>query len=89
MELVRDLLCSARRDEREMLMKAKCQALLLATGPLLGCSGVPTEDLGVSTTAVENCDSEPRDLGVEVLAPNDGWAALDAGTTGGSLATPE
>jgi pectate lyase len=30
-----------------------------------------------------------RDLGRETLAPNDGWAAFGAGTTGGALATPE
>ncbi len=30
-----------------------------------------------------------RDLGRETLAPNDGWASLGAGTTGGSLAVPE
>ncbi len=30
-----------------------------------------------------------RDLGHEVLAANDGWASLGAGTTGGSLAPPE
>ena len=30
-----------------------------------------------------------RDLGREVLGPNDGWAASGAGTTGGSLATPD
>jgi pectate lyase len=30
-----------------------------------------------------------RDLGHEVLATNDGWASLGAGTTGGSLAPPE
>jgi len=30
-----------------------------------------------------------RDLGHEVLATNDGWASLGAGTTGGSLALPE
>ena len=29
-----------------------------------------------------------NDLGSEVLAPNDGWAAFGAGTTGGSLAVP-
>jgi pectate lyase len=30
-----------------------------------------------------------RDLGTEVLALNDGWASLDAGTTGGSSAAPD
>jgi pectate lyase len=30
-----------------------------------------------------------RDLGTEVLGPNDGWAASGTGTTGGSLATPD
>ena len=32
---------------------------------------------------------EPRDLAHEVLAANDGWASLEAGTTGGSAAVPE
>lgn len=30
-----------------------------------------------------------RDLGRETLAPNDGWASLGTGTTGGAAATPE
>ena len=30
-----------------------------------------------------------RDLGREVLAPNDGWASLGTGTTGGASAAPE
>jgi pectate lyase len=30
-----------------------------------------------------------RDLGREILAPNDGWAAAGTGVTGGSLAVPE
>ena len=30
----------------------------------------------------------PRDLGRETLTPGDGWAALGAGTTGGSAAAP-
>lgn len=30
-----------------------------------------------------------RDLGRETLAPNDGWAAFGAGTTGGANATPD
>jgi pectate lyase len=30
-----------------------------------------------------------RDLGREVLAPNDGWASFGTGTTGGADATPE
>jgi pectate lyase len=32
---------------------------------------------------------QARDLGREVLGPNDGWGASGAGTTGGSLATPD
>lgn len=31
----------------------------------------------------------PRDLGREVLAPSDGWAAFGTGTTGGATAAPE
>ncbi|HMF93781.1 MAG TPA: hypothetical protein VKE96_05785 [Vicinamibacterales bacterium] len=30
-----------------------------------------------------------RDLGHDVLGPNDGWAAVGSGTTGGSLAAPD
>ena len=30
-----------------------------------------------------------RDLGLETLAPNDGWASLGAGTTGGAAATDD
>ncbi len=33
--------------------------------------------------------AEKRDLGRETLAPNDGWASLGAGTTGGSAATAD
>jgi len=33
--------------------------------------------------------SGKRDLGRETLAPNDGWASLEAGTTGGASATPD
>ncbi len=33
--------------------------------------------------------SEKRDLGREILAPNDGWASFGAGTTGGASATPD
>ncbi len=33
--------------------------------------------------------SGERDLGRETLAPNDGWASLGAGTTGGVSATPD
>lgn len=32
---------------------------------------------------------QARDLGREVLGANDGWGAFGAGTTGGSLATPD
>jgi pectate lyase len=32
--------------------------------------------------------SQGRDLGRETLPPNDGWASLGAGTTGGASATP-
>jgi len=32
---------------------------------------------------------EKRDLGLEILPPNDGWASLGEGTTGGSQAVPE
>jgi pectate lyase len=71
-----------------MIMKTKYQVLLLATGSLLGCSGVPAEETDIST-ALANCDAARRDLGREVLAQNDGWAAFDTGTTGGLLATPE
>jgi pectate lyase len=39
--------------------------------------------------AVLPAHAEQRDLGHEVLAPNDGWAAADGGTTGGRAATPD
>ncbi len=32
---------------------------------------------------------EDRDLGLETLLPNDGWASEGAGTTGGVLAAPD
>ncbi len=33
--------------------------------------------------------ADERDLGREILAPNDGWASLGTGTTGGVAATPD
>jgi pectate lyase len=39
--------------------------------------------------AVADDRDHHRDLGREVLAPNDGWASFSTGTTGGSAATPE
>lgn len=33
--------------------------------------------------------TKDTDLGLATLAPNDGWASLSTGTTGGSAATPE
>jgi pectate lyase len=41
----------------------------------------------VSTIGISTAGS--RDLGRETLAPNDGWAAAGAGTTGGAAAAPE
>ena len=34
-------------------------------------------------------EAASRDLGREVLAPNDGWASFGSGTTGGAAAAPE
>lgn len=70
-------------------MKTNHQWLVLATSSLLGCSGVPSDESEASVATLEACDSEPRDLGREVLAANDGWASLDGGTIGGSQAVPE
>ena len=39
--------------------------------------------------AVVGLGAAQRDLGREVLAPNDGWASLGTGTTGGASAAPE
>jgi pectate lyase len=33
--------------------------------------------------------ADDRDLGREILGPNDGWAAFSTGTTGGAAATPD
>jgi len=41
---------------------------------------------GPTTTPTASPTPTPRDLGHEVLAPNDGWAAATTGTTGGSKA---
>ena len=41
----------------------------------------------VATTAPATM-ADARDLGLEVLQPNDGWASAGAGTTGGSSAVP-
>jgi len=43
-----------------------------------------------NTTFFASASPHPKkdDLGVETLAPNDGWASFSTGTTGGSSATP-
>jgi pectate lyase len=41
-----------------------------------------------ASTATMAPRAQDRDLGLEVLGPNDGWAAFGAGTTGGSAAAP-
>ncbi|PYQ20457.1 MAG: pectate lyase, partial [Acidobacteria bacterium] len=33
--------------------------------------------------------ADDRDLGREILAPNDGWASFSTGTTGGAAAAPD
>ena len=43
----------------------------------------------VAVSAVELSTAAARDPGRETLAPNDGWAAAGAGTTGGAAAAPE
>ena len=43
----------------------------------------------VAATDVTTSAHTKRDLGREVLAPNDGWASEGTGTTGGSTAAPE
>jgi pectate lyase len=45
--------------------------------------------IATTAVAVPAVASEGRDLGREVLAPNDGWASYLTGTTGGSAALPE
>lgn len=43
----------------------------------------------IAATSTPSAVADHRDLGREVLAPNDGWASSGAGTTGGSAAVPE
>jgi len=45
--------------------------------------------VAIVATAVPAVASGERDLGRETLAPNDGWASLGDGTTGGASATPD
>ena len=42
----------------------------------------------IAAAAVPTLALDKRDMGSETLAPNDGWASLGTGTTGGSSATP-
>ena len=49
----------------------------------------PSTDDDAGTTAAAATAAGRRDLGHDTLKPNDGWASMDAGTTGGSLAAPE
>ena len=50
-----------------------CLVLLVASGPM----------------SLPNAAAERRDLGHEILAPNDGWASLEPGVTGGSAAAAD
>jgi pectate lyase len=45
--------------------------------------------IAIAAASIPAMAQHERDLGRETLAPNDGWASLGAGTTGGSLAVPE
>src|SRR5512134_3640377 len=45
--------------------------------------------IAIAAASTPTIAHQTRDLGRETLAPNDGWASLGAGTTGGSLAVPE
>ena len=45
--------------------------------------------VAIAATSAPSAVADHRDLGREVLAPNDGWASFGAGTTGGSAAAPE
>lgn len=45
--------------------------------------------VAIAATSTPSAVADHRDLGREVLAPNDGWASSGAGTTGGSAAVPE
>jgi pectate lyase len=44
--------------------------------------------VAIAATSAPSAVADHRDLGREVLAPNDGWASFGAGTTGGSAAVP-
>ena len=44
--------------------------------------------VAIAATSTPSAVADHRDLGREVLAPNDGWASSGAGTTGGSAAVP-
>jgi len=44
--------------------------------------------VAIAATSTPSAVADHRDLGREVLAPNDGWASSGAGTTGGSTAIP-
>jgi pectate lyase len=45
--------------------------------------------IAVAVAAAPAMAREGRDLGRETLPPNDGWASLGTGTTGGAAAAPE
>jgi pectate lyase len=45
--------------------------------------------VAIAATSAPSAMADHRDLGREVLAPNDGWASFGAGTTGGSAAAAE
>ena len=67
---------------------------LVAMLGVCGCGNPPPEELesnvGALTAAGDDHERrDPVDLGREALAPNDGWASMGTGTSGGSLAIPE
>jgi pectate lyase len=45
--------------------------------------------VAIAATSAPSAVADHRDLGREVLTPDDGWASFGAGTTGGSAAAPE
>ena len=57
-----------------------------AISPAVGA--LTSEDADPEMPVEPSCNRD-RDLGKEVLAPNDGWAAFGTGTTGGSLAAAD
>lgn len=68
---------------------AVCVALAALTTGQAGATAIPSAAATPATPATPGATIDHDRLGRAILEPNDGWAAAEGGTTGGSAATAE